>query len=184
VGDVLIITGDILWIDICNILDTGIKQLENFNVWLGKQPFKYKIVVAGNHDRTIEILGSDKTSDILSNAYYLENKSIFLEGISIYGNPMSCTGKSANRAFQVSVKNFHEAMLAFPKADIILTHACYSNMQDYFDKLLKPRLHVFGHFHKQYGVSFGDNTTFINAAISNSIYLPAHLPIMLDFPIM
>jgi Icc-related predicted phosphoesterase len=45
----------------------------------------------------------------------------------------------------------------------------------------KPRFHVFGHIHQSHGVHFykhnsKEQTTFINAAYLNSLFLPSHLP--------
>jgi len=180
-GDVLIITGDILFKDVIGTIEDGIKDLENFNSWLATQPFKYKIVLAGNHDETIKLLGSEKTSQILSNAVYLENKMFNIEGVSIYGSPISPTGKSRNKAFQVSKERLHDELSTIPSPlDVLLTHGCNSEIQNYVDSHTKSRVHIFGHYHREFGVTFGENSTFLNAAIVNQFNLPTHSPILFD----
>lgn len=49
--------------------------------------------------------------------------------------------------------------------------------------IVKPLLHVFGHFHEGYGVSHREDvpTTFVNAAICNEDYHPDNRPIVVEF---
>lgn len=45
-------------------------------------------------------------------------------------------------------------------------------------KILKPKLHVFGHIHVAYGVHYEDGTLFVNAAQG---YKGEHKPVVVDF---
>ena len=47
---------------------------------------------------------------------------------------------------------------------------------------IKPIIHVFGHIHEGYGVSYDGNTLFINAAIVDEDYRPVNKPIVVDLP--
>ena len=84
-GDILCFTGD--------IMSSGYNEGEliHFLKWLSKQPFKYKIFIAGNHDRLLE----DKSliaNEIISpyndkGVIYLKNSSVEIEGLTFYGTP-------------------------------------------------------------------------------------------------
>jgi len=184
-GDVLIITGDTLWTSHCDTTEKSTRELKNFNDWIGKNPHKYKIVIGGNHDKIMEEGGLEKTSQILYNCTYLQNNGTKIEGATFYGSPLTILGNSNNNAFQISSEKFYDSLHAFPRdLDVLLTHSCYrGDMQDFVDNELRPRVHIFGHMHDQYGINFGKNTTFINCAIVNQINLPTHLPIVVDLPL-
>jgi Icc-related predicted phosphoesterase len=84
-GDVLCFSGD--------IMSSGYNEGEliHFLKWLTKQPFKYKVFIAGNHDRYLE----DKpllANDIISmyqhyGIVYLNNSTFEIDGIKFYGTP-------------------------------------------------------------------------------------------------
>lgn len=102
--DVLIHSGD--------VSNIGEKQdVENFLFWFAKQPAKYKIFIAGNHDfffdydwkaytpqgqkrmsRYAKKYTENDIDNLLSkypNIIYLNNSSIIIEGIKFYGTPYS-----------------------------------------------------------------------------------------------
>ena len=61
---------------------------------LGSLPFKYKVVIAGNHDLCFDpnvVQGKNGKSDamkaLLTNCIYLEDSSVTIYGIKIYGSP-------------------------------------------------------------------------------------------------
>lgn len=67
------------------------KELNHFLKWLSKQPFKYKIFIAGNHDRFLEdniLLAEDIISRYQDNGIiYLKNSSFEIDGLKFYGTP-------------------------------------------------------------------------------------------------
>ena len=79
-GDLLIHAGD--------FMNSGTDLLEiiSFNRWLAQQPFRHRVVCAGNHDKYFE---SDPGTAraLLTNAHYLENSEITIEGIRLWGSP-------------------------------------------------------------------------------------------------
>ena len=78
-GDILIHAGD--------MTPRGEKKdLEKVNKWLGTLPHKHKIIIAGNHDFAFEKTPAEARS-WFTNAIYLEDESITLEGLKIYGSP-------------------------------------------------------------------------------------------------
>ena len=84
-GDVLCFSGD--------IMTTGYSEGELFHFlnWLSKQPFTYKIFIAGNHDRFLDdkrLIAQDIISDYQKyGVVYLFNSSFEYNGISFYGTP-------------------------------------------------------------------------------------------------
>ena len=85
-GDILIHTGDFT---ICGKTEDVIK----FNEWLGTLPHEYKVVIAGNHEKTFDPKTENndpekalKIKRLLTNCIYLEETSVFIKGIKFYGN--------------------------------------------------------------------------------------------------
>jgi Icc-related predicted phosphoesterase len=193
-GDVLLLCGDLLIMD-RGAEHGGIQQLHDINQWLGTLPHRYKLVLAGNHDRTIEELGKDGVRAIFTNATYLQDEEITLFGIRIYATPISIRGLSINHAFQYQRNSIQmqEAVNRIPEGiDILLTHGPALGYGDgnngcrYLRERIhqiKPQYHIFGHIHTRHGVysSLHTPTLFINAASSTFLYTVTHLPIVFDF---
>jgi len=93
-GDVLIHAGDFMPFG-----DTP-KEIVDFNHWLGKQPHRFKVVIAGNHDLMFE-RHPGAAKELLSNAIYLENSGTELLGLKFWGSlfsPNSIIGHSMSPA--------------------------------------------------------------------------------------
>src|ERR1051326_8044265 len=60
------------------------EDVAEFNDWLGTLPFPHKIIIAGNHDFPFEIQDGKK---LLTNAIYLQDSSVTIDGIKFYGSP-------------------------------------------------------------------------------------------------
>lgn len=84
-GDILCFTGD--------IMTSGLYEGEilHFLKWFSKQPFKYKIFIAGNHDILFEkypLIADEFISRYQKDGViYLNNTSFEYEGIKFYGTP-------------------------------------------------------------------------------------------------
>jgi 3',5'-cyclic AMP phosphodiesterase CpdA len=61
------------------------KEIKDFNEWLGTLKFKHKIIIAGNHDFAFE--QNPEARSWITNATYLQDESIVIEGIKFYGSP-------------------------------------------------------------------------------------------------
>eukprot|EP00038_Savillea_parva_P016149 m.16144 g.16144 ORF g.16144 m.16144 type:complete len:300 (-) comp3356_c0_seq2:90-989(-) len=102
-GDVLIHAGDF-----SSMGEAG--QIEDFIQWMDSQPHKHKVVIAGNHDLSLDPVSYPTTrktiargrlpevcpSDALitklkSVCHYLEDTSISLDGVVFYGSPWTPT---------------------------------------------------------------------------------------------
>lgn len=187
-GDILIHSGD--------ISSLGRKsEVERFIRWFSDiDNYTHKIFIAGNHDMTFdrEKLLRDKLAhfegrtdydtecaegkpewlikllgNLSDGMYYLENNSIEIEGIKIWGSPYSATF-GYNWAFNVDRGyDSNQIWNQIPNdTDIVITHGpiygycdktsnTYENVGcvDLFNRLneIKTPLHFSGHIHEGYG---------------------------------
>lgn len=175
-GDMLIHAGDFTYFG-------TVEEVEDFVDWFSKQPFKYKIFIAGNHDLCLDTskfsnvlkLGKYATAD--SKLFYLCNSFVVIEGIKIWGSPVTpyFLGMAFNKHRGVEIK---KAWNKIPiDTDIIITHGPPFGILDTgvgCEELLakvtkvKPKLHIFGHVHSSYGIYEVNGTKFVNAAVTDS----------------
>lgn len=191
-GDILIHAGDA----------TGrgsIWEVKAFNDWLGKLPHKVKIAISGNHDYFYEQHMSDGLPhSILYNGFYLQDSSkiYFNNGhhLNIYGSPWTC--RYYDWAFNLDRgPQIKEKWDMIPNGiDILVTHGPpfghgdrtdaghYVGCQDLLRAVerIKPKLHIFGHIHEGYGISYNADTVFINASICDRTYRPVNKPIVYE----
>ena len=172
-GDILIHAGDITRF-------SNVPQIEDFNNWLTELPYKHKIIIAGNHENPFKDMKKK-----LSNGTYLDNSSVVVDDIKIYG-----VGYFAEEFYGTIPAN----------TDIVISHNPPFNIGDHSptgtggcgskNLLLqihqkKPKLHIFGHVHSGHGIYDnveGFNTTFVNAAICGGQYDHAltHAPTVME----
>lgn len=184
----------------CDILifggDAGIisyKHLEDFNNWIGEQSAIHKIFVAGNHDRYLEEIGRDDCKLFFTNAIYLENASVQIEGIKIWGSPYSVI--FGNWSFMADSDYLKHIWEYIPKnTDIVISHGPAFGILDVvgwksqgcpelrkvIDEI-KPRIHVSAHIHEEYGVFKREFTEHINGSIMDETYQPINDPIVFEY---
>jgi len=169
---------------------------QNFIDWLYDQPAKRKVVVAGNHD-----LFAEKYYDITKAMFahkqitYLENQVTVIEGIKIYGSPMTPT--FMNWAFMEERDKIHKYWDEIPDdTDIVVTHGPAYGILDMTYTLagfprdsvgcvalnkrlvdIKPKYHIFGHIHSGYGIEKIDETTYINCSVCDEQYGAVNNPV-------
>jgi predicted MPP superfamily phosphohydrolase len=80
-GDILIRAGDF------TMFSKSMKAVVDFNDWLGELPHRYKIVVPGNHEYFLEADPSERL--MLDNAIVLMNEGTEIEGLRIWGSPVT-----------------------------------------------------------------------------------------------
>jgi Icc-related predicted phosphoesterase len=168
-------------------------EVEKFIEWFSKQDYTHKVFIAGNHDLVFdkEVLYHDKAAhfehrvfeelpadgkpewlvELLNNlpdsVYYLENSSVKLEGINIWGSPYSPSfgyGWAFNKGRGNDIAQcWNEIPM---DTDIVITHtpiygyndrAANTNQNvgcaDLYHRMkeVKPHLHFCGHIHEAYG---------------------------------
>ncbi|PZD78785.1 metallophosphatase domain-containing protein [Mesonia sp. K7] len=185
-GDVLIHAGDYSHLG-------RKKETNHFFDWLIAQPHTYKIVVAGNHDYYLEKMYDDFSElNLPKNIHILHNKEIIIKGKRFYGSPNTNLGKSW--AFGLTVPEMENNWKKIPEnTDVVITHMPPYDVLDHTRynhigcnylrnviKKIKPKYHIFGHAHENYGkVTLGE-TTFINATSFDNKLISKNPPIVLE----
>lgn len=220
--------GGVLLIHSGDLTSIGRKhEVEKFIEWFGKQDYMHKVFIAGNHDLVFqsEKLFQTKSSyfegiqyesgnegkpdwlvELLGNlptgVHYLENSSVQIEGINIWGSPVSPSfgyGWAFNKARGYDIS---QVWAEIPmETDIVITHtpiyghndrASNTNENvgcaDLYHRLkeVQPHLHFCGHIHEAYGwktmglTSWYDLQTF-NGCSCNLRYQAENNPITFDY---
>lgn len=201
-GDLLIIAGDLT-------TDDSIKAWMNFFPWLKRQDYKKKVIIGGNHDNFLTSCAvtediRNMKMEIHDNDFeYLCDSGCEYEGMKIWGSPWQLKFRGQNphaMAFSVDDEDqLSEYWEKIPEGtDIVITHSPPFSILDTTEvyrkkfrvgsptllsrvKVIKPKLHVFGHIHGCGGSKFElDGTTYVNAAVMNDIYMPVHKPVRIE----
>lgn len=189
-GDVLIHAGDATSLG-------KVEEFAKFNADLGKLPHPIKIFVAGNHDIGLQT-DSSLCEGLLTNVtHYLRDSSVHIGGIKIWGSPWQ--PRFYNWAFNLDrgPKLKEKWDLIPDDTDILITHSPPYGVLDLVRrefsmenigcedlsvaiKRVKPKYHIFGHYHGGYGTNIKDGITYINASSLTESYLPSeeHKPIV------
>lgn len=117
--------------------------------------------------------------------FYLKDSSCEIEGVSFWGSPHTPEIRAGGKytwAFTEPRRELGKYWMEFPKdLDILITHGPSYGKLDSIEegenvgcKYLrwhieekKPKVHLFGHIHEDYGMSFNENTMFLNSSIVN-----------------
>lgn len=182
-------------------------EIKDFFIWLKEQSKRYTYVVfiAGNHDFCFEKRGpwmdnllNDLTEN--TNIYYLQDETIELEGLKIYGTPYQPFFH--NWAFNLHRgKPLEEKWSLIPDdTDILICHggpAYVGNLNyvmsryggddvgclDLYNRikqLTNLKLFVQGHIHQGYNYYEEDRKLFINACVCDESYNPTNKPFVVD----
>ena len=186
-GDVLVLAGD--------MLPRGgyeIEDLDDLDEWLSGLDYKHKVLIAGNHDWLFE---RNKTVRP-KNAIYLEDSGVEIGGVKFYGSPWQPF--FFNWAFNLPRKG-PELGAVWDKipsgTDVLVTHGPPWGILDRPHgtrppagcellrervKALRPKVHIFGHIHGDYGKHHEDGTWFLNACLCDEEYDPVQAPLVID----
>lgn len=183
-GDILIHAGDL-------VRHGTVDELQKFVNWYSHLPHQYKIFVGGNHDGGLE--HNRNEIHIPSNLIYLENELVEIEGLKIWGSPVSPPYRSFGFMWD-EPRRFATYQKIPDNCDIIINHSPPFGKLDLVeegmnvgckilaDRLeqLQPRFVICGHIHESYGTLVDNKTTYINASIMNRRYEPVNPPICFD----
>jgi Icc-related predicted phosphoesterase len=187
-GDILIHAGD------ATIRGTQY-EVEAFLSWFSSLPHRYKIFVAGNHDRLYET--DNRFARLLTanfNIKYLQDSAVEIEKLKIYGSPWQ------PRFFDWAFNLQRGAALAekwrmIPAGtDILITHGPPFGILDLTPagdfagcgelrkrvEEIRPQAHIFGHIHDGYGTVEKFGVKFVNASNCDEDYEPTNPPVVFD----
>ena len=156
-----------------------------FFEWFEGLDYKYKILVAGNHDSILAMHNNVKEKQMelaKRGIIYLEDSSIEIEGIKFHGSPW--TLNYGNYNFMCSEQQIAFYWEKIPNdTNILITHSPAFGILDvapdktglknlgssslrYKAESLKDlKYHLIGHIHEGYGIDKGDDYTTINSSI-------------------
>ncbi len=169
------------------------EEVELFARWFDKQPAKHLVWIPGNHSLGVEAhWPNSKTwlSDISPRTNILMNSDVTLEGLKIWGSPVTpyFHGWAWNVVRGAPIKKYWDMIPT--DTDIVVTHGPplgildavsrngeHVGCKDLMDAMLriKPKVHIFGHIHEGYGrQQLG--TLYLNAAVMDEHYNPVNAP--------
>jgi Icc-related predicted phosphoesterase len=184
-ADILIHCGDF------TMFSRSMSAITDFNQWLGELPHRHKIVIPGNHDFFLESGPTERS--LLPNATVLIDEEIEIEGLRIWGSPVTplyggAFGMSSDRDRRRLYSGISEDV------DIVVTHGppfgildrapdskVHSGCPELLEAVrrIEPKLHVFGHVHGMPGLVRTDRTTFANVAVLGLDGAPAVAPMLM-----
>ena len=193
-ADVLVHAGD--------MCSTGrLREVVAQAAWLerlSQEKYADVVVIAGNHDFALEAFYKENKEKELrekifnKRVHYLRDSGVTIGGLHFYGMPWQPRfyDWAFNEDRGLKMKRWTEQIPMY--TDVLVTHGPphgildfvgYSGglrvgCEDLFDrvKIVKPRLHVFGHIHSAYGYKLSEGTEYFNAAVVNERYEMAHEP--------
>lgn len=154
--------------------------------------------VAGLDEAEDVIQSVEDVRQELTECIYLEDNSVTLYGLKIYGTPWQ--PEFCGWAFNLPRgKACLEKWDNIPDdTDILITHTppvgygdlCCTGVRAGCVELLstvrnrvRPKYHIYGHIHEGYGVRSDGKVVFINASTCDINYMPTNKPIVFDIPL-
>jgi Icc-related predicted phosphoesterase len=144
-------------------------EVRSFITWFSSLQIKHKIFVAGNHDSSIEYGLVDRDLFKANGIVYLENESVTIDGINIWGSPFSPT--FGDWSFMKNRSKLSRLWAEIPdNTNIVIVHGPPKGILDLstdrFGALeycgcsalakrlltVRPKLVLFGHIHNCEGI--------------------------------
>ncbi|CAF1161727.1 unnamed protein product [Didymodactylos carnosus] len=152
---------------------TSARDLITFNTFVGTLPHKHKIFISGNHCTCIDPNHPERTQQILSNLVYLQDSSVDIDGVKIYGSPWR---PKRGYVYRAEAFGYDASRIQIDKwshlpsdVDILMTHGPPYSIRDFnpssgkrvgcpglLEEIItrvKPSISIFGHMHDCHGAS-------------------------------
>lgn len=160
----------------------------------------HAVFVAGNHDFLFEHQPHIGRAIIEgAGAYYLQDEEVVIDGVKFYGAPWQ--PRFYDWAFNLDRGSpLRQVWEKIPEdTDVLITHGppygildrtlgyrenppenvgCEDLMRRI--EVVKPKYHVFGHIHCNYGIETNGETVFVNASNCNERYRAVNKPLVFD----
>jgi Icc-related predicted phosphoesterase len=187
-GDMLIHAGD--------VSSRGSeREIKDFLGWFSVQDYEYKIFIAGNHDFFFEQADKEMVKAIIpENIIYLNDSGICIEGLHIWGSPVTpwFLNWAFNRQRGSDIKKHWD--LIPQNTDILITHGPVYGILDKtihgkkvgceilkdVTDVIKPKVHICGHIHEAYGQVQILDTLYINASVLDVRYRLVNEAVMFE----
>lgn len=188
-GDLLIHAGDISGLG-------RVSEIERFMNWFSQQDYTHKVLIAGNHDFFFETASPESVEEMIpDNIVYLNDSGVTIEGIHIWGSPISPfffnwafnrrRGEEIDQHWQLIPKDTDILITHGPPYGILDDTARGERVgcEDLLSRVeeIRPRLHLFGHIHEAYGQLTQKGTKYVNASVVNLNYQVVNPPIVLEW---
>jgi Icc-related predicted phosphoesterase len=179
--DFLVCSGDLTY-------RGSLEELTKAVEYLAKQPAKNIIVIAGNHDYTLDSQHRGYNANIdaefiklisrIDYMHYLEHIPKNIDGINFFGSPYTPEFCKWGFAYNDTLTDLWEQVPE--NTDILVTHGPPYGILDQTRNgnrnvgshslkheltRIKPKVHCFGHIHEARGTIEMDDTIYVNAAI-------------------
>ncbi len=149
-------------------------EVIDFFQWFCDLPYRYKVVVAGNHD---ECLYDGDIDGLPDNVHYLCGSGVEIEGLQFWGLPLfmrdALMGKRYSRLI-ASIPSGVDVLVTHQPPYGILDNAAHIHFgdQELYDRVMqvRPRYHLFGHDHNSNGLETVRGIVFSNAAVVDEKY--------------
>jgi predicted phosphohydrolase len=198
-GDVLIHCGD-------HTFRGNRSQVENAIRWIGHQPHKYKVIIAGNHDFLLQekpALVKRFIKRYYPGITYLQDSGVEIDGVKFYGSPWQPwfhdwafnfapgqEGRLQARGVWANIPDDTQVLITHGPPYGVLDATLQGDNVGCPDLAfrvaqVRPKLHVFGHIHESYGsceVEWPDGRTtrYVNAATCTRRYRPTNPAVEID----
>ena len=159
------------------------REALDFLNWFCSLPYRHKIFICGNHDSCLYDANIDGLD---SNVHYLCNSGIEIEGLKFYGVPMfteDCISDRQTRNYANIPSN----------TEVLITHSPAYSILDFDDDInygskeilirlseFQLKAHLFGHIHRQHGMTEQNGIIFSNGAIMNDNYSKLNTPNIIE----
>ena len=184
-GDLLIHAGDF------TVYSKRPWMYRHFDLWLGGLPHRHKIIIPGNNDYLLE---EPRERRVITNAALLIDSGVEVEGLKIWGSPVTplyggAFGKSNpadRKRHWAGIPEGLDILITHGPPFAILDHGGRSERREGCPELLeavfqaRPRVHVFGHIHAGYGTLRTTDTLFVNASLLGEDGSLSRDPVVID----
>ncbi len=170
-------------------------ELEDFLDWFSNLKFKHKIFIAGNHDFFLEQAHPRIIEQMIpKGVVYLNDSGFQIEGLKFWGSPITpwFNDWAFNRERGEEIKQHWD--LIPDDTDILITHGPpfgildetvdgeRTGCEELLGKVhqIKPKFHVFGHIHEDYGQYTKGETIFVNASVLDDCYQLVYQPVAIE----
>jgi len=175
-------------------------EIREFCAWYNKlNSYENKVFISGNHDFGFQ-KEPDKVREIIDfydKITYLQDSLTVVDGVKIWGSPWQPW--FCDWAFNLPREG--EELKAkwdmIPEdTDILITHGPPHGYLDVVErqydhlgcellterlKIVKPKIHIFGHIHSGRNIFEQNGTLFVNASVLNEQYRYSYKPFTIDY---